>query len=128
MDRNQVKAVMNRELSRFLYRARGLSRKSAAQIASALGISESTLRAIEEKPAEVPCRELYRLFVHYGPKQMHRAQLVLVNAQASLVAARESHGLDVKGAAEQKKKPQSQEIPPSTNSLKRPPEGPSPEH
>lgn len=85
MDRNRVKSTMNRKLSRFLYRARQQSRESAGQVAATLGISESALRAMEARPAEVPCRELYRLFKHYGPEQMHRAQLVLIDAQASLL-------------------------------------------
>ena len=85
MDRNHVKITMNRELGRFLYRARKQSRQSVGQIAASLCISESTLRSIEERPAEVPCRELYRLFKHYGPEQMHEGQLVLIDAQASLL-------------------------------------------
>jgi hypothetical protein len=84
MDRNQVKTVMNRELSRFLYRARRQSRESASQISARLGISETTLLAMEAKPAEVPCRDLYRLFQHYGPEKMRQAQLVLIDAQATI--------------------------------------------
>lgn len=87
MNRSQVKTTMNRELGRFLYRARTQSRESASQIAAKLGISEITLLAMEAKPAEVPCRDLYRLFQHYGPEKMHQAQLVLIDAQASIFSS-----------------------------------------
>ncbi len=96
MDRNHVKTTMNRKLGRFLYRARRQSRESAGQIAASLGISESSLRKMEARPAEVPCRELYRLFQHYGPEQMHQAQLVMIDAQATIFSGNQGtrFGLD----------------------------------
>lgn len=84
MNRNHMKTNMNRKLGRFLYRARLQSRESVAQIAATLGISESSIREMEARPAEVPCRDLYRLFQHYGPEQMHQAQIVLIEAQATV--------------------------------------------
>ena len=84
MGAEQVRSTMNRELSRFLYSARKQSRQSVGQIAASLGISESKLKSMEERPAEVPCRDLYRLFHYYGPEQMHQAQLVLIDAQARI--------------------------------------------
>lgn len=84
MRAEQVKSTMNRELRRFLYSARRQSLQSVGEIAASLGISESKLRSMEERPAEVSCSELYRLFKHYGPEQMHQAQLVLIDAHATL--------------------------------------------
>lgn len=75
---------MNRELGRFLYSARSQSRQSANQVGASLGISEARLVEMEKKPSEIPCRELYRLFQHYGPEKMHQAQLVMIDAQAMI--------------------------------------------
>lgn len=86
MGTEQVRSTMNCHLGRFLYSARKQSRQSVGQIAAALGISEAKFRSIEERPAEVPCCELYRLFRHYGPEQMYQAQLVLIDAQAALLS------------------------------------------
>jgi hypothetical protein len=84
MGAEQVRSTMNRELGRFLYSARKQSRQSVGQIATSLGISESRLKSMEERPAEIPCRDLYRLFQHYGPEKMHQAQLVMIDAQAAI--------------------------------------------
>lgn len=86
MGAEQVRSTMNRELGRFLYSARKQSRQSVSQICASLGISESMLKSMEERPAEVPCRDLYGLFKHYGPEQMHQAQLVLIDAQATILS------------------------------------------
>lgn len=86
MKRNQVRTTMNRELGRFLYSVRAQSRQSADQVAASLGISEARFVEMEKRPSEIPCRELYRLFQHYGPEKMHQAQLVMLDAQASLFA------------------------------------------
>ena len=87
MNRNKVRNTANRKLGRFLYRARVKSRESLSQIANSLGLSEDALRSMEERPAEVPCRELYRLLEHYGPKRMLEAQLVLFEVQSSFFTA-----------------------------------------
>lgn len=96
MSAEQVRTTINRELGRFLYSAREQSEQSASEIAASLGISEKKLLSIEENPAEVPCRELYRLFTHYGPEQMHQAQIVLIEAQTAIFAAKKKRrlGLD----------------------------------
>lgn len=86
MNRELAKATMNRKLGRFLYSARAQRRESAGQVAASLGISESRLLDIEKSPSEIPCRELYRVFQHYGPEKMHQAQLVMIDAQAAIAS------------------------------------------
>ncbi|MGE3263113.1 MAG: helix-turn-helix domain-containing protein [Bacteriovoracia bacterium] len=92
MDRELVRATMNRKLGRFLYSARTQRRESAGQVAASLGISEARLLDIEKKPSEIPCRELYRLFQHYGPEKMHQAQLVMIDAQAVIASGHRRSG------------------------------------
>ena len=92
MDRELVRTTMNRKLGRFLYSARTQTRESAGQVAASLGISESRLLDMEKRPSEIPCRELYRLFQHYGPEKMHQAQLVLIDAQAAVFSRKRRSG------------------------------------
>lgn len=92
MEGNLVKTTVNRKLGRFLYRARSQSRESAVQVATSLGISEARLLDMENRPSEIPCRELYRLFQHYGPEKMHQAQLVMIDAQAAISSGHRRSG------------------------------------
>ena len=76
-----VATVLNERLGRFLVQSRMNSQRQLSLISESVGLAESRILEIEEKPAQVPMCELAKVISYYGPKKTWEAQLLITDAQ-----------------------------------------------
>ena len=76
-----VAKVLNERLGGFLVQSRMNSRRKLSPISKSVGLPESRILEIEEKPAQVPMCELAKVISYYGPKTTWEAQLLITDAQ-----------------------------------------------
>lgn len=74
MTKNQYKAEINDRLGQVLQHTRLQSGRSISSLAAAMDLTELELQAIEERPAEIPCRKLYQVIEQYGPSVQMEVQ------------------------------------------------------
>lgn len=81
MTKNQLQMEINDRLGRVLQHARLQCGSSISSLAMDLDLSEDELRAIEVRPAEIPCCELFRVIQYYGPEFQTDFENVLYSIQ-----------------------------------------------
>lgn len=76
-----VAKVLNERLGGFLVQSRMQSRRKLSLISDSVGLTESRILEIEEKPAQVPMCELAKVISYYGSKKTWEAQLLITDIQ-----------------------------------------------
>lgn len=75
MTQDELRRRTNERFGRLLRSTRAASGKSIGEIAASLEMSELELKRAENRPAQTPCRKLYRIIEFYGPEAVHGAEL-----------------------------------------------------
>jgi hypothetical protein len=79
-NKEAIAKIYNEKLSGFLQESRTRTCRSLSLISESVGLPESRILEIEERPAQVPLCELARVISFYGPERIEEAQLLMIDA------------------------------------------------